>query len=196
MRIIALLLFSYLLGGIPWGMILVRWLKKQDIRSIGSGNIGATNAFRAGGPIIGTATGVLDILKGAIPVYLGLRFFNPNIALLCGVLAVLGHTFTPYLKFRGGKGVATAVGAFFVLAPKPLLIGILTWVLTLVVFRYVSLASILGAIATSIAMPFMSHGILLSVLTWLVALVLIIRHKGNISRIIKKQEPKVWSKSK
>jgi len=196
MRLIALLLFSYLFGGIPWGLILVRWYKKEDIRDIGSGNIGATNAFRAGGPVIGTTTAILDILKGAFPVYLGLRFFNPDIALLCGVLAVLGHTFTPYLKFRGGKGVATAVGAFFVLAPKPLLIGIAIWILTLVIFRYVSLASILGAIATAIAMPFMSHGILLSLLTWLVALVLIIRHKGNISRILKGREPKVWSKTK
>lgn len=196
MRLLGLLLFSYLLGGIPWGLILIRWLKKKDIRKIGSGNIGATNAFRAGGPAIGSLTATLDILKGAVPVYLGLKLFNPNVALLCGVLAVLGHTFTPYLKFRGGKGVATAVGAFFVLVPKPMLIGFATWIVTLFLFRYVSLASILGAIATSLAVPFMSHGTLISALTWLVALVLIIRHKSNISRIIKGQEPKIWSKSK
>ncbi len=192
---IALWAFAYLFGGIPWAYLLTRLIKHQDIRDIGSGNVGATNAFRAGGWQVGVPTLLLDIFKGAFPTYLGLYFFDLNTALVAGIFAVLGHTFTPFLRFRGGKGVATAVGAFSILAPVPLALGILIWIAILLIFRYVSLASMLGALAVAVSVPFFVQDPLLTVATAFTALVIIVRHHGNIRRLIRGEEPKVqWKK--
>ncbi len=192
---LALLVFAYLFGGIPWAYLLTRLITHKDIRQIGSGNVGATNAFRAGGWKVGVPTLLLDVFKGAFPTFLGLQFFDLHTALAAGVFAVVGHTFTPFLGFRGGKGVATAVGAFSILAPLPLLLGVLVWLLVLALFRYVSLASMVGAFTVAITVPIFVKDTLLTVATLFTAVVIILRHHGNIRRLFKKEEPKIqWRK--
>ena len=192
---LALLVFAYLFGGIPWAYLLTRLITHKDIRQIGSGNVGATNAFRAGGWKVGVPTLLLDVFKGAFPTFLGLQFFDLHTALAAGVFAVVGHTFTPFLGFRGGKGVATAVGAFSILAPLPLLLGVLVWLLVLALFRYVSLASMVGAFTVAITVPIFVKDTLLTVATLFTAVVIILRHHGNIRRLFKREEPKIqWRK--
>ncbi len=157
--------------------------------------MGATNAFRAGGWKVGVPTLLLDVFKGAFPTFLGLQFFDLHTALAAGVFAVVGHTFPPFLGFRGGKGVATAVGAFSILAPLPLLLGVLVWLLVLALFRYVSLASMVGAFTVAITVPIFVKDTLLTVATLFTAVVIILRHHGNIRRLFKKEEPKIqWRK--
>src|ERR1700677_404559 len=144
---------AYLLGSIPVGYLLVRIFLKQDVRSVGSGNIGATNVLRSGGKGLGAATFLGDMLKGCSAVYIGGLIgvlLAPDAAVrnmqaLAALCAVLGHVFPVWLHFKGGKGVATGFGVFLVAAPSAALAAITVFVLVLLVTRYVSLASILGA---------------------------------------------------
>ena len=144
---------SYLLGSIPVGYLLVRIFLKQDVRSVGSGNIGATNVLRYGGKGLGAATFLLDMLKGSFSVYIGALIgitMAPNAGVrnmqaLAAISAVIGHVFTVWLRFKGGKGVATGFGVFLVAAPTSALAAIAVFILILLITRYVSLASILGA---------------------------------------------------
>jgi glycerol-3-phosphate acyltransferase PlsY len=148
---------AYLLGSIPTGYLLIRIFRHRDIRSIGSGNIGATNVLRSGGKSLGLATFLIDMLKGCAAVYLGalMGFLLVshdlplgairNFEALAALCAVLGHMFPPWLRFRGGKGVATGFGVFLVAAPLAALAAIGVFFIVLLLSRYVSLASILGA---------------------------------------------------
>ena len=132
-KIISLIL-AYLIGAIPWAYILVKLFKKIDIREVGSGNVGATNAFRAGGVVVGSLVAIFDILKGAIPTFVVLKLFGPNWAVFAALFTMLGHSFTPYLGFKGGKGVATSVGAFAVIAPEAVGLGLAIWLIVLFLF--------------------------------------------------------------
>ncbi|HYL92889.1 MAG TPA: glycerol-3-phosphate 1-O-acyltransferase PlsY, partial [Alphaproteobacteria bacterium] len=160
------------LGSIPFGYLLVKIFRGQDIRQTGSGNIGATNVARSGAKGLGAATLVLDALKGALAVWLAAVLSHssnnacgtpgaciPAIRLMsvAALFAVVGHVFPVWLKFRGGKGVATALGVFIVLFPWATLIALGVFVVTAVVSRYVSLGSILGAISFPIAAYFVSR---------------------------------------
>src|SRR3974390_2916300 len=144
---------AYLFGSIPVGYLLVRVFRKQDIRTVGSGNIGATNVLRSGGKGLGAATFLLDALKGSAAVWLAGWLLSPllptwpvrNVEALAALFAVLGHMFPIWLRFRGGKGVATGFGVFLVAAPLAALAAITVFGVVVALSRYVSLASILGA---------------------------------------------------
>src|ERR1039457_3727622 len=157
---------AYLLGSIPVGYLLVRLFRREDIRTVGSGNIGATNVLRSGGKGLGAATFVLDAAKGAAAVLLGALVASPllpsvpqrNVEALAALCAVLGHMFPIWLRFRGGKGVATGFGVFLVAAPLAALSAIALFAIVVAITRYVSLASIVGAASFPIFAWFMIHG--------------------------------------
>jgi glycerol-3-phosphate acyltransferase PlsY len=142
---------AYLLGSIPVGYLLVRFFRHQDIRAIGSGNIGATNVLRSGGKGLGAATFLLDVLKGASAVY-------RDAQALAALFAVIGHMFPVWLHFQGGKGVATGFGVFLVAAPLGALAAITVFAIVLLITRYVSLASILGAASFPFFAWLLVHG--------------------------------------
>jgi glycerol-3-phosphate acyltransferase PlsY len=188
-------LFAYLLGSVPTGYLLVKLFRHEDIRSVGSGNIGATNVMRSGGKGLGAATFLLDVLKGAAAVLLA-AWVAPQFATampprdieaFAAVVAVLGHMFPVWLHFRGGKGVATGFGVFLVAAPLAALAAIGLFFVVLLVTRYVSLASILGAASFPLfawlmvsgdrPMPFIAA-------QFIVSLLIIAKHHQNIRRLI------------
>ncbi len=199
--------FAYLLGSIPVGYVLVRLFRKQDIRSIGSGNIGATNVLRSGGKGLGAATFLLDMLKGCSAVYFGALIghaLDPGLPIrdyqaLAALCAVLGHIFTVWLRFKGGKGVATGFGVFLVAAPFAALAAISVFTVILLLTRYVSLASILGAAS----FPFFAWILVKGdrppffiAVQFIVAGLIIAKHHQNIRRLLTGTESKFGSTSK
>lgn len=196
---------SYLLGAIPFGLLIAR-AKGVDIRKVGSGNIGATNVLRSVGKPWGIATFILDALKGFGPAFLfpslgtrwGADFHNMEIAsLAAGAAAILGHSFPVYLGFRGGKGVATSAGALLGIAPLAGVVGLGVWAALFFAFRYVSLASIGAAVAVPIAawLFYREQALAIPVaLTFLAALV-IMRHRDNIRRLLAGTEHRFERKS-
>jgi glycerol-3-phosphate acyltransferase PlsY len=201
-RYVIVAVVSYLLGSIPFGYLLVRVFRGEDIRQTGSGNIGATNVARSGAKGLGIATLVLDALKGAIAVgiaaFLAASKFNfcensfpwfcvnpLRLMALAALAAVLGHVFPVWLRFKGGKGVATALGVFCVLFPKAILLALAIFILVAAVTRYVSLGSILGAIAFPVAAYFLQNADWLSLLlASSVSLIVILKHHQNIGRLL------------
>ena len=193
---------SYLLGSIPFGYLLVRIFRGEDIRLTGSGNIGATNVARSGAKGLGIATLVLDAIKGALAVWLtavlaGSKYnlcgdfiqhpCAPALRLmsLAALFAVLGHVFPVWLRFKGGKGVATALGVFCVLFPAAILVALAIFILVVAATRYVSLGSILGAIAFPVAAYFLQSTDAMSLLlASSVSLIVILKHHQNISRLL------------
>jgi glycerol-3-phosphate acyltransferase PlsY len=186
---------AYLLGSIPTGYLLVRLFCHQDIRSVGSGNIGATNVMRAGGKGLGAATFLLDVLKGCAAVWLGAALaalLEPampprNAEALGALFAVLGHMFTPWLKFRGGKGVATGFGVFLVAAPWAALAAITVFAVLLALTRYVSLGSIVAAASFPVFAWYMVKGdrpLFFLAVQVAVALLIIVKHHQNIRRLL------------
>ena len=145
MEIVLVAVFSYLCGSIPFGLILTKIFSKQDIREIGSGNIGATNVLRTGNKYLAFATLFLDILKGYIPVLIAKHFF-PELLQLSALLAFLGHLFPVWLKFNGGKGVATFLGILFALSYGLAALFIFTWLTVSLIFKYSSLSSIFSSL--------------------------------------------------
>jgi glycerol-3-phosphate acyltransferase PlsY len=200
-----LVLASYLLGSIPVGYLLVRLFRKQDIRSVGSGNIGATNVLRSGGKGLGAATFILDATKGALAVALAalvapqIAAFAPrNIEALAAVVAVLGHMFPVWLRFRGGKGVATGFGVFLVAAPWSALAAITVFTIVLLLTRYVSLASILGAGSFPVFAYFLVHGdkpAFFIATQIIVASLIILKHHANIRRLLTGTENRFGSRT-
>ena len=196
---------AYLLGSIPTGYLLMRFVRKQDIRTIGSGNIGATNVLRSGSKGLGAATFLCDVLKGALAVLLGARLatvgFPPiplhNAEALAALCAVLGHMFPIWLNLKGGKGVATAFGVFLVLVPYAALGALAVFVVVFAIGRYVSLASILGAAAFPLfawlMYPWARNYLILSIICIVAGLVLI-KHQQNIQRLIAGSEYRFGSK--
>ena len=186
---------AYLLGSIPMGYLLVRIFRHQDIRSVGSGNIGATNVLRTGGKSLGAATFLLDMLKGCAAVWLGAFIAacltpapaHRDAQALAALCAVLGHMFPVWLRFRGGKGVATGFGVFLVVAPWAALSAIVVFAVVLALSRYVSLASILGAAAFPIFAWLLIEGDrspFFVVVQVAVSLLIIIKHHKNIRRLL------------
>jgi glycerol-3-phosphate acyltransferase PlsY len=200
---------AYLLGSIPTGYLLVRLFRHQDIRQAGSGNIGATNVLRSGGKSLGAATFLLDVLKGSASVALGGllgSLLAPgavplNMRALAALFAVFGHIFPVWLGFRGGKGVATGFGVFLVTAPLAALAAISVFALILLISRYVSLASILGAASFPCFAWFFSrmHGgdrpHFFIAVEAAVALLIIVKHHQNIRRLLDGTESRLGSHS-
>jgi acyl phosphate:glycerol-3-phosphate acyltransferase len=186
MAFAALVVLGYLLGSCPWGYWLVRLVKHEDIRRVGSGNIGATNVWRTYGRGLGLPVVVLDILKGYIPALLGMLFVSPpHLAGICaGGAAMLGHWRPLFLRFaRGGKMVATCGGVFFGVAPLVAASAGVVWVVTFLAFRYASIASILAGIALPVFAAI--EGYPLSVILFGVgaAAAILFLHRGNLRRL-------------
>jgi acyl phosphate:glycerol-3-phosphate acyltransferase len=180
-------IIAYLLGAIPVGLLVAR-AKGVDIRSVGSGNIGATNVFRSIGKPWGVATFVLDALKGFVPAWVfPLWCADPgwSIGLLFGCMAIAGHNWPVYLGFKGGKGVATSAGVLLGVAPVEALIGAGVWFAVFFVSRYVSLASIAAAVAIPAAgwLRAEAHGPVLPVVLTLLGILAVWRHRSNIERL-------------
>ena len=186
---------AYLLGSVPVGYLLVRIFRRQDIRTLGSGNIGATNVLRAEGKGLGAATFALDVVKGAVAVLLGAAVAGPllpmipqrNVEALAALFAVLGHMFPVWLRFRGGKGVATGFGVFLVAAPLAALASITLFAIVFALTRYVSLGSILGAASFPVFAWFTVHGerpAFFIAVQAIVALLIIVKHHPNIRRLL------------
>jgi glycerol-3-phosphate acyltransferase PlsY len=185
--------FSYLLGSIPFGYILLRIFRGQDVRQTGSGNIGATNVARSS-PALGIVTLLLDALKGAAAVAVTRALFPDQmmLAAIAALFAILGHAFPVWLRFRGGKGVATGLGSFLMLAPKIVLIALGIFVVMVFAFRYVSLASIVTvALFPLLAWLLKEYGNTPVVLVFMAAAsaLIIAKHGGNIRRLLAGTEP-------
>ena len=184
--------FAYLLGSVPAGYILFRLASKKDIRGYGSKNIGATNVLRVTGWKLALPVAVFDILKGAIPVFLAVRLFpEPWVALAAGFSAILGHCFPLYIRFKGGKGVATTIGVFAVLAPLALLCIVGVFVLVVALSRYVSLGSLTAAFSLPFFLLLFGHDTGEVLLAAGVYLLIVFRHRENIGRLIRGSERKL-----
>ncbi|MBC8367663.1 glycerol-3-phosphate 1-O-acyltransferase PlsY [bacterium] len=194
MSLAILFLLSYLIGGIPFGYMAGHIVLKTDIRTLGSGNLGASNVFRQVGPGWGIGVLLLDASKGLAVIFLAKTLFPTGadwISLSAGVLAILGHSFTPYLGFRGGKGVATSAGVFLGLAPAALGLAFAVFVITMLIARMVSMSSLMGALALPVALWILypEKSIILFASLFVAALVWY-RHRSNIGRILKGEEPR------
>lgn len=182
-------LLGYLLGSIPFGLLLTRAAGLGDIRKVGSGNIGATNVLRTGRKGLAAATLLLDALKGVVAVLIAYKI-GQLAAVGAAAGAVLGHMFPVWLSFRGGKGMATALGVTWGLAWPVGAIACAAWLVFAALFRYSSLASLLSIVVGAIAAWFLSDPRVATLLTFLVPLVWV-RHHENISRLLKGIEPKI-----
>ena len=183
-------LLAYLLGSIPSGFVLTRWAGLGDIRKIGSGNIGATNVLRTGRKGLAIATLVFDLLKGAIPTFIAWRWFGPDMAVLAGAGAFLGHCFPVWLGCKGGKGVATAAGVILGFTPTVMAILLLAFIAVVALTRYVSLASILTAVFAPVVAWLLGE-VQPAQLYLLLAVIVVVKHHANIARLLKGQESKV-----
>lgn len=186
-------LIAYLLGSIPFGLLLTKFSGAGDIRKLGSGNIGATNVLRTGRKGLAAATLGLDAAKGLIAVLIG-KSFGPDLAVIAAWGAVLGHLFPVWLKFRGGKGGATALGVGIGLAPILALYGGLTWLAVAILLRYSSLATLLAIASAPVYAWMMGHHQIAEAFIPVVILVWA-KHHANIRRLLTGQEPKIVLKS-
>lgn len=195
MLTILLLLAAYLIGGIPFGYLLVRLKTGRDVRDMGSGNIGATNVARTAGKSLGLLTLLLDALKGALPPLIvrygladALGPAGPDLAVYAGLAAVVGHIFPIYLKLRGGKGVATAAGMFAAIAPLELGVGLVVFGAAYALSKVVSVGSLLGALALLLALVFGPASFVTAAAGGVVVGLIFVRHTGNIQRILAGRE--------
>jgi glycerol-3-phosphate acyltransferase PlsY len=185
-------LAAYLLGSIPFGFLLVRFFLKEDIRAKGSGNIGATNVIRSGAKKLGALTFLLDVCKGIVAVLIVSRIAlapvsHQNALALAALCAILGHIYTVWLRFKGGKGVATALGVFLALAPYAALAGLAVFVIVFSLSKYVSLASILAAVAfapAAMLLPHRAYTPFMIAVIFAAPLIVIARHHENIARLL------------
>ena len=183
---------SYILGSIPNGLILGKAIWGVDLRQHGSKNIGATNAWRTIGKAGGISIFALDFLKGAVSAYLGLHLGGSELAgVLCGILAIAGHSWSVFLAFKGGKGVATGLGVIAALMPEVTLIVFAVWFAIVYFTGYVSLGSIVGAALVPILTLFFGLHTEFLILGLIAAVFIIYRHKSNIERLLKGTESKI-----
>ena len=201
MEIFLVAVFSYFCGSIPFGLILTKTFSKQDIRKIGSGNIGATNVLRMGNKYLAFSTLILDILKGYFAVIITQQYFLELIQ-LSALLVFLGHLFPIWLKFKGGKGVATFLGILFALSYSLTLLFILTWITVALIFKYSSLSSIFASI-TVFVISFIKENVIkafdpnisnvsdIKLLLFIFLILIIYTHKNNISNLINRTEHKI-----
>ena len=193
-------LLAYLLGSIPFGYVLVLLFRKEDIRSKGSGNIGATNVVRSGAKGLGALTFLLDTLKGYIAVFAGVWVLRlpglqpvplQNALALAAFTAIIGHIFPVWLSFKGGKGVATAFGVFLALAWFPAVSALGVFILIFAISRYVSLASILASVAFPIfalVFPHVAYNVWQTAVILIVPVIVIVKHRQNIYRLLRGTE--------
>jgi acyl phosphate:glycerol-3-phosphate acyltransferase len=204
MTVLSIIIGAYLYGSIPWGYLLCRIFKNIDIRKYGSGNIGATNVYRAAGGVLAISVLVLDILKGLLPVLFAnvllekiYGYSEPIYLIAVGIASILGHNFSIFLCGKGGKGVSTSFGVIIGLFPFPALIGLLIWMIVIAVTRYVSV----GAITASLSLPVFVHlfykNPVFTTTGIIISLLIIYTHRANLKRLIEKKENKIklpWKK--
>jgi glycerol-3-phosphate acyltransferase PlsY len=200
LNILCGVILAYLIGSIPTSYLIGK-IKGVDIRSKGSGNVGATNVLRVMGKLPASIVLIADILKGVIAVTLiaSLCYKNGQISLttfraVLGISAIVGHNWSVFLKFKGGKGVATSLGVFMVLLPEPMAIAAIVWVLAVGFTKYVSLGSLLLAVTVPIAAALMGKELALTALAVTVCILVSYRHKENIKRLLLGAENKIGSK--
>ena len=201
MDIIIVILFSYLSGSIPFGLILTRFLGGQDVRKIGSGNIGATNVLRTGNKYLAATTLILDILKGYAPVIVTQNYF-PEYIQLSALLAFLGHIFPFWLKFKGGKGVATYLGILLALSYSLGFLFMFTWVVVSLIFRYSSLSSMFSSLTVLVITFFRENAVKaidpdiiftadIKLILFIFFILIIFTHRKNISNLKNRTEQKI-----
>ena len=201
MDVFIVILFSYLSGSIPFGLILTKIFKSQDVRKIGSGNIGATNVLRTGNKSLAALTLILDILKGYIPIVIAQQYFPELIQLSC-LLAFLGHVFPVWLKFKGGKGVATYLGILLALSIQLSVLFIFTWVVVSLIFKYSSLSSMFSSLTVFIVTLIKDTALQsidsntyideeIRLILFIFFILIIFTHRKNISNLKNKTEHKI-----
>lgn len=187
--------FSYLLGSFPTGYVFFYLSEKKDIRELGSRATGATNVLRLKGWRFALPVLFIDFFKGFVPAFLALNLFHDQLlALVCAFLTVLGHCFPVYLKFKGGKGVATTFGAFSVFAFKPFLLSLAVFLAVAGVSRYVSLASLSAMLSYPLFLLLFNKEVEIVYLAFSLFLLIALKHRGNIERLIKRTERKLGEK--
>ena len=189
-EILIALLFGYFFGSIPFGLLLTKFAGEGDIRKIGSGNIGATNVLRTGHKSLAAATLILDAGKGAFGVYI-IGLYLPEIYLgIAGASAVVGHCYPIWLKFSGGKGVATGLGIIAILSPISGFLFIITWIIIAFLFKYSSLSALIAFLVSSISSFFVERSDI-SIAILFMTLITFFRHKENIKRLMSGTESKI-----
>lgn len=189
--ILIVLLVSFLTGSIPNAFLISKIFYKIDIRNYGSGNPGATNVWRVIGKIPGTLTFLFDVLKGFIPVFIVRKMFaepSLTVPMLSGFCAVAGHIWTPFLKLRGGKGVATGYGVFLGLAPLSAIFSLIVFSVVLIITKYIALGSISAAISLPVFLYFFNGPVILKYVSVVLAIIIVWRHMSNIKKILSKTE--------
>lgn len=202
MMVVVYLVLAYIVGGIPSGLIIGKGFYHTDIRQYGSHNTGATNAYRVLGPVGGLAVLILDLCKGLFGVYMGqvagslVPEYQVPFMMAGGLLAIIGHSCSVFLKFKGGKGVATGLGVILYLAPLETLIVFIVWAIIVAITRIVSLGSIIAAILVPILMYAFGEHVGIVIFGIGAALLVVVRHKENIVRLLQGKELKVERISK
>jgi glycerol-3-phosphate acyltransferase PlsY len=191
---ILIIIFSYFLGSVPFGL-LIGYIKGVDVRKYGSGNIGATNVYRNLGALPGITTFLADTAKGAFSVYLAkILTGDLLIQILSGTAAIFGHMFPIYLRFKGGKGIATGLGVILGLAYLCAIFCFFIWIIVVILTGYVSLASIVASIFLPLFLFLTKSPNSLVIFGIVVSVFVVYKHKENIKRLINKKEPKIWRK--
>lgn len=191
MKVYVLILFAFIMGSIPVGLIIAK-IKGVDLRKVGSGNIGATNVLRAmgKGPAIITLLG--DMFKGFIPVYLSTYLLDDTfIRGITGLFAILGHDFSLFLRFRGGKGVATSIGVLLAYSPIVAILTILLWIIVVFLSRYSSMGAIVSFLLLPLNTYILDHSYDKLTISTLMTLLLLFKHRDNIGRLLSGKEPKI-----
>ena len=201
METAVVIIFSYICGSIPFGLIITKIFTDQDIRKIGSGNIGATNVLRTGKKYLAITTLLLDVIKGYIPVLITVQFF-PQLIQLSALIVFLGHIFPIWLKFNGGKGVATYLGVLFALSFSLSLLFIFTWVVVSLIFKYSSLSSIFSSLTVAVVSvlkdsivgsinPNLLSGHDIKIILFIFFILIVFTHRKNILNLKNKTETKI-----
>ena len=201
MELFIVIIYSYLSGSIPFGLVLTKTFIKKDIRKIGSGNIGATNVFRTGSKTLAILTLLLDTLKGFLPVVITQNFFSEYLQISC-LIVFLGHIFPFWLRFKGGKGVATYLGVLFALSYELSILFIFTWVVILLIFKFSSVSSIFSSFTVFIVTffresvgkvinPDFDYSSNIKILLFIFFILIVFTHSANIHNLKNKKEKKI-----
>ena len=194
---VGMLLVAYVIGSIPFGLIVGKLFYHVDVRERGSGNVGTTNVFRVLGTKAGIAVFFCDVLKGFVPAFIAAYFFNPWYAIFIAAAPVVGHMYSVFLKGKGGKGVATGAGVVLALLPLAFVVIIVVWLLLILVTRYVSLASLVATALVPVFVFALDDPLPYKIAAVLVTVTIYWAHRGNISRLIHGTEHRVklpWSR--
>ncbi len=189
----SLVALGYFAGSIPFGVLITSRFANKDVRAEGSGNIGATNVARVAGKKLGALVLVLDALKGALPVWLGLSLApdEPLLHVAIAGAAFLGHVFPVWLKFKGGKGVATALGVLLVLIPWSALVGFIAWILVMAIWRISSVGSLLGGLLAIASSFVLGTPLVYSLLAVALLVAMVLTHRSNIQRMLRGTENRI-----